>query len=175
VSVSTIGRACGYRRRWSLSGGRLVGKIACRNRLVSVFGQLVGALSERLRRMPALSIKCGRGVVTTFIGFDLHRAQITYDALDTHSGEVRSGRIRPANRDTVRAFLARYADVPTVVAFEAMTGWRFVAEECVLAGIDVKLAEPAETRRGRIASGARRPTSLTLVWPLRYTGRDVID
>jgi hypothetical protein len=27
-----------------------------------------------------------------------------------------------------------------------MTGWRFVAEECALAGIDVKLAEPAQTR-----------------------------
>ena len=84
--------------------------------------------------------------MTTFIGFDLHRAQITYDALDTDSGEVRTGRIRPANRDTVRAFLARYTDTPTVVAVEAMTGWRFVAEECALAGIDVKLAEPAETR-----------------------------
>jgi transposase len=46
----------------------------------------------------------------------------------------------------VRAFLARYADTPTVVAVEAMTGWRFVAEECTRAGIDVKLAEPAETR-----------------------------
>ena len=84
--------------------------------------------------------------MTTFIGFDLHRAQITYDALNTDSGEVRTGRIRPANRDTVRAFLARYTDTPTVVAVEAMTGWRFVAEECALAGIDVKLAEPAETR-----------------------------
>jgi hypothetical protein len=37
-------------------------------------------------------------LVTTFIGFDLHRAQITYDAVDTDSGEVRTGRIRPANR-----------------------------------------------------------------------------
>ncbi len=84
--------------------------------------------------------------MTTFIGFDLHRAQITYDALNTDSGEVGTGRIRSANRDTVRAFLARYADAPTVVAFEAMTGWRFVAEECKRAGIDVKLAGPAETR-----------------------------
>lgn len=84
--------------------------------------------------------------MTTFIGFDLHRAQITYDVLDTDSGEVRTGRIRPANRHTVRAFLARYTDTPTVVAVEAMTGWRFVAEECARAGLDVKLAEPAETR-----------------------------
>jgi len=84
--------------------------------------------------------------VTTFIGFDLHRAQITYDALDTDTGETKSGRIRPANRETVRAFLTRYSGTETVVAVEAMTGWRFVAEECTLAGVDIKLAEPAETR-----------------------------
>ncbi|MCA1681311.1 MAG: transposase [Actinobacteria bacterium] len=84
--------------------------------------------------------------MTTFIGLDLHRAQITYDALDTATGETKSGRIRPANRETVRAFLARYSETPTVVAVEAMTGWRFVAEECALAGVGVRLAEPAETR-----------------------------
>ena len=44
---------------------------------------------------------------------DLHRAEIAYDALNTVSGEVRTGRIRPASRDTFRAFLARYADTPT--------------------------------------------------------------
>lgn len=76
----------------------------------------------------------------------MHRAQITYDALDSDSGEVRTGRIRPANRATVRAFLAALAGREVVVAVEAMTGWRFIAEECARAGIDVHLAEPAETR-----------------------------
>jgi hypothetical protein len=61
---------------------------------------------------------------------DVHRAQITYDALDVATGEVRTGRIRPANRATVRAFLTRLtAEAQEVVAVEAMTGWRFVAEE----------------------------------------------
>ncbi|MCA1681140.1 MAG: IS110 family transposase, partial [Actinobacteria bacterium] len=62
------------------------------------------------------------------------------------SGEVKTGRIRPANRATVRAFLAPLATKKTIVAVEAMTGWRFVVEECARAGIDVRLAEPAETR-----------------------------
>jgi transposase len=81
-----------------------------------------------------------------FVGLDVHRAQITYDAFDTVTGEVRTGRIRPANRGTVRAFLARLATKETIVAVEAMTGWRFIAEECFRAGIEVRLAEPAETR-----------------------------
>jgi transposase len=81
-----------------------------------------------------------------FVGLDVHRAQITFDVLDTDSGEVRTGRIRPANRGTVRAFLTGLSGTPTVVAVEAMTGWRFIAEECVRAGVEVRLAEPAETR-----------------------------
>ena len=81
-----------------------------------------------------------------FVGLDVHRAQITYDALDTDSGEVRTGRIRPANRGTVRAFLTRLSGKQTIVAVEAMTGWRFIVEECARAGVDVRLAEPAETR-----------------------------
>ncbi|HEY5198656.1 MAG TPA: IS110 family transposase [Solirubrobacteraceae bacterium] len=86
--------------------------------------------------------------MTIFVGLDLHRAQITYDALDADTGEVRAGRIRPANRGTVAAFLARTrgADQEVVVAVEAMTGWRFFAEECARAGVEVHLAEPAETR-----------------------------
>jgi transposase len=101
-----------------------------------------------------------------FVGLDLHRAQITYDALDADTGEVRTGRIRPANRGTVAAFLARTrgADQEVIVAVEAMTGWRFVAEECARAGVEVHLAEPAETRerqdrKRRAKTGqARRPS-----------------
>ncbi len=31
-------------------------------------------------------------------GFDVHRAQITFDYLDTGTGEVGTGQIRPATR-----------------------------------------------------------------------------
>lgn len=33
--------------------------------------------------------------MAVFVGFDVHRAQITFDALDTQTGEVRTGRVRP--------------------------------------------------------------------------------
>ncbi|MCA1677777.1 MAG: transposase, partial [Actinobacteria bacterium] len=95
----------------------------------------------------SVSIELKEPAVTTFVGMDLHRAQITYNALNTDSGEVRTGRICPANRATVRAFLAGLSGSETVVAVEAMTGWRFIAEECARAGVDVRLAEPAETRQ----------------------------
>jgi transposase len=88
--------------------------------------------------------------VAVFVGFDVHRAQITFDALDVDSGELQTGRVRPANRQTFRRFLVRFDGQQVVAAVEAMTGWRFVVEELTRVGAEVHLAEPAETscRRG---------------------------
>lgn len=88
--------------------------------------------------------------MTVFVGLDVHRAQITFDALDIDSGEVHTGRVRPANRATFRRFLTRFEGRELVVAVEAMTGWRFIVEELERVGAEAHLAEPAETsaRRG---------------------------
>src|SRR5581483_8204449 len=87
------------------------------------------------------------------MGFDIHREQITYDALDDVSGELRRGRIAPADRFGLRRFLGSLPAVPVEVALEATTGWRFIVEELVAAGMAAHLAEPAETAnlRGRKA------------------------
>jgi transposase len=87
--------------------------------------------------------------MAVFVGLDVHRAQITFDALDTETGEVRTGKVRPGNRHTLRRFLAGFDGAPLIAAVEAMTGWRFVVEELDRVGAEVHLAEPAEvsTRR----------------------------
>src|SRR5262245_61258266 len=87
------------------------------------------------------------------MGFDIHREQITFDALDEATGELRRGRIAPADRFGVRRFLASLPAGPVEVALEATTGWRFIVEELVAAGATAHLAEPAETAnlRGRKA------------------------
>src|SRR5712691_2159439 len=85
-------------------------------------------------------------------GFDVHRAQITFDYLDTDSGEVIRGEIRPASRSVLRTWLGRFAGRSDVAfAVEGCTGWRFVVEELAAAGITPHLAEPADTAtlRGR--------------------------
>jgi hypothetical protein len=68
------------------------------------------------------------------IGFDIHREQVTFDALDDATGEVQRGRIAPADRLTVRRFLALLPAGRVDVALEATTGWRFIVEEVVAAG-----------------------------------------
>ena len=86
-------------------------------------------------------------------GLDIHRKQITVDCLDTDTGELRRGRVAPADRAHLADWLARYVAGREEVhlAFEGCTGWRYVAEELALAGVSPHLAEPADTAalRGR--------------------------
>jgi hypothetical protein len=78
-------------------------------------------------------------------GLDVHRGQITFDWVDRDSGEARRGRIAPATRPGVRAWLEGLPCRQGAFAVEGCTGWRFVAEELIRAGVVAHLAEPAET------------------------------
>lgn len=85
-------------------------------------------------------------------GFDIHRSQITFDYMDTETGEVNCGRIAPADRPYLREWLRRFKGRDDVAfALEGCTGWRFVVEELRRAGVKAHLAEPADTaaQRGR--------------------------
>jgi len=87
-------------------------------------------------------------------GLDLHRGQITFDALDVTSGEVWRGRIWQPDRQRVRRWLReelapRAHGEAVAVAVEGCTGWRYVVEEISSAGFEAHLAEPAETQAAR--------------------------
>ena len=84
-------------------------------------------------------------------GLDIHRSQITFDYLDTATGEVGCGQVRPADREQLRAWLARFAGQDGDFAMEGCTGWRYVAEEVAAAGLRPRVADPAELAalRGR--------------------------
>ena len=82
--------------------------------------------------------------------FDLHRRQLTYDYLELETGEVSRGRIAPADREQLRSFLTRFVHAGEVdFSVEGCTGWRYVVEELMRAGITPHLAEPAETAAKR--------------------------
>ena len=79
-------------------------------------------------------------------GFDVHRQQITFDYVDSDTGVVRSGQIRPATRDVLRRWLGEHCpEGGGEIAVEGCTGWRFVVEELTAAGVVAHLADPAET------------------------------
>jgi transposase len=83
------------------------------------------------------------------VGLDVHREQITFDELDTTTGELHRGRIRPATREALRRWLTRYQGKEVEAALEATTGWLFVSEELARAGVTPHLADPAEVRSRR--------------------------
>jgi transposase len=84
--------------------------------------------------------------------FDVHRRQVTFDVLDTGSGQVCRGQVRPACRATLRQFLGRFAGQAEVsFAVEGCTGWRFIVEELERAGIQAHLADPAAVADARAA------------------------
>jgi transposase len=85
-------------------------------------------------------------------GLDIHRRQLTFDYLDTGTGQVVRGQVAPADREHLRGWLARFAGRDDVAfAMEGCTGWRYVAEELTAAGVAAHVAEPADTAfaRGR--------------------------
>jgi transposase len=83
-------------------------------------------------------------------GFDIHRSQITFDALDRATGEVKTGRIA-ATPEAVGEWVGRFGGREVHVAIEACSGWFFVVRALESAGAVPHLAELAETRalRGR--------------------------
>jgi transposase len=83
-------------------------------------------------------------------GLDIHRKQLTFDCLDTTTGQVTGGQVSPADRERLRGWLGRFAGCGDVAfAFEGCIGWRYVAEELAAAGIEAHLAEPADTASAR--------------------------
>ncbi len=83
-------------------------------------------------------------------GLDVHRRQITFDGLDSDTGEVIRGRI-DATPAAVTRWARRFSGREIDVAVEACTGWLFVCDALTAAGAVAHLAEPVKTTalRGR--------------------------
>ena len=94
-------------------------------------------------------------------GLDVHRSQITYDWIDTDSGQRQRGQLAPAHREHLRVWPEQFAGQEATFALEGCTGWRYVVEELQRAGIAAHLAEPADTSTLRGPSGTPRPTGPT--------------
>src|SRR5215210_6208266 len=101
-------------------------------------------LSARDSRELATAGALEEAPMTIVAGFDVHRAQVTFDALDRETGEVHRGRI-PSTPEAVAGWVGRFPGREMHVAVEAGTGWLFVCEALAEAGATPHLAEPCET------------------------------
>lgn len=115
-----------------------------------------------------------RSLMSIVGGLDVHRQQITFDYVDTVTAEVKRGQIGHADRHRFAAWLRRFEGCEDVeFAVEGCTGWRYVVEELVRAGITPHLAEPADTSaaRGRKRHAKTDRTDSHLIRDLLLQGR----
>ena len=110
-------------------------------------------------------------------GLDLHRQQITFDALETRFGRGVAGSGVAARPGTVAAMaVSRRGPAsewgPVAMAVEGCTGWRYVVEEIMAAGFEAHLAEPADTQaaRGRKRHAKTDRSDARLMRELLQTG-----
>ena len=107
-------------------------------------------------------------------GLDVHRQQITFDYVDTVTGEVACGQIGSADRRRLAVWLRRFAGRGDAeFAVEGCTGWRYVVEELTRAGVGAHLAEPADTSaaRGRKKHAKTDRSDSRLIRDLLLQGR----
>jgi len=81
-------------------------------------------------------------------GFDVHRAQITYDYVDTATGQVSRGRIAPADRVHLRAWLARFTE-SIDVHFAGRRMHRLVVRHRGVSAGRMHVADPGEAAAAR--------------------------
>jgi transposase len=80
-----------------------------------------------------------------FAAIDIHKHVFQAAVLDADSGEVVEARF-PATREALTAWVDEWDSKLAAVAIEATCGWRWVARELQARGVEVRLAEPAQTR-----------------------------
>ena len=118
-------------------------------------------LGARDSRVVASAGAVEEALMAIVAGFDVHRAQITFDALDTETGEVMRGRI-----DATPAAVTRWARRFSR-AGRCMSRWRRARAGCSSVTRSRRRARwriwPSRWRRARcgVASGAPRPIART--------------
>jgi hypothetical protein len=77
---------------------------------------------------------------------DIHRKQLTFDYVETETGRLERGRIASADRERLAGWLTVSTPAPRWRSrWRGCTGWRYVVEGMLKAGVRPHLAEPADT------------------------------
>src|SRR5207247_3430410 len=80
-----------------------------------------------------------------YVGLDLSRKRLDWQALDREGERVAIGAV-PPDRDGLAGLTQRLGDAPVLAVIESMSGARFVHDQLELAGWDVRVANAAKAR-----------------------------
>lgn len=80
-----------------------------------------------------------------YVGLDLSRKRLDWQALDEQGGRVAIG-VAPPDRDGLAQLARKLGDAEVLGVIESMTGARFVHDQLELHGWDVRIADAAKAR-----------------------------
>jgi transposase len=80
-----------------------------------------------------------------YVGLDLSRKRLDWQALDREGGRVAIGAV-PPDRDGLAKLARRLGDAPVLAVIESMSGARFVHDQLELAGWEVRIADAVKAR-----------------------------
>ena len=80
-----------------------------------------------------------------YVGLDLSRKRLDWEALDEQGAQVAIG-ASPPDRDGLVGLARRLGDAPVLAVIESMTGARFVHDQLELHGWDVRIADAVKAR-----------------------------
>jgi transposase len=80
-----------------------------------------------------------------YVGLDLSRKRLDWQALDEHGAVAAIGAV-PPDRDGLAQLAQRLGDAPALAVIESMSGARFVHDQLELAGWDVRIADADKAR-----------------------------
>jgi transposase len=80
-----------------------------------------------------------------YVGLDLSRKRLDWQALDRQGERVGIGALSP-DREALAKLAQRLGDAPVLAVIESMTGARFVHDQLELAGWDVRIADALKAR-----------------------------
>ena len=80
-----------------------------------------------------------------YVGLDLSRKRLDWQALDREGERVGIGAV-PPDRDGLARLAQRLGDAPVLAVIESMSGARFVHDQLELAGWDVRIADAVKAR-----------------------------
>jgi Transposase len=108
-----------------------------------------------------------------YAAIDIHKSVFQAVVLESETGDIAEQRFA-ATREELRRWALPLRGSVSAVAIEATTGWRWVAQELSALGLDVRLADPAETRARRGKSGRAKTDRLDARWLVLLLAKELL-
>jgi len=108
-----------------------------------------------------------------YAAIDIHKHVFQAVTLDPVTGESASARL-PAAREALAGWIDELDGRLAAVAIKATCGWRWVARELQVRGVEVRLAEPAQARALKGKKRQAKTDTLDARWLVMLLAKEML-